>query len=131
MGMSSATATPTTTTSSFTSSATNTTTTTTTTTTTISSIFGIIMGVPDVVKEKIGEIKDLGALDRDGLAAAVKEYYDLSCATFSERFDIEHQVMKNDMEIPALEMEVNDMHGKFIIPKLKKVRTFQLTSGEE
>merc|ERR1712080_26415 len=70
---------------------------------TSSSIFGIIMGVPDFVKEKIGEIKDLGALDRDGLAAAVKEYYDLSCATFSERFDIEHQVKKNDMEIHALE----------------------------
>merc|ERR1712080_474033 len=88
-------------------------------------------GCADVVKEKIGEIKDLGALDRDGLAAAVKEYYDLSCATFSERFDIEDQVKKNDMEIHALEMEVNDMHGKFIIPKLKKVHSFQLTSGEE
>merc|ERR1712179_287847 len=60
-----------------------------------------------------------------------QEYYDLSCATFSERFDIEHQVKKNDMEIHTLEMEVNDMHGKFIIPKLKKVHTFQLTSGEE
>ena len=38
---------------------------------------------------------------------------------------------KNDMEIHALEMEVNDMHGKFIIPKLKKVHNFKLMGGEE
>jgi len=88
-------------------------------------------GVPDVVKEKLGEIKDLAGLDKDALAAVVKEYYDLSVATFSERFDVEHQVKKNDMEIHALEMEVNDMHGKFIIPKLKKVHNFKLMGGEE
>jgi len=35
------------------------------------------------------------------------------------------------MEIHALEMEVNDMHGKFIIPKLKKVHNFKLMGGEE
>lgn len=52
------------------------------------------MGVPDVVKEKLGEIKDLAGLDKDALAAVVKEYYDLSVATFSERFDVEHQVKK-------------------------------------
>jgi hypothetical protein len=85
----------------------------------------------DVVKEKLGEIKDLAGLDKDALAAVVKEYYDLSVATFSERFDVEHQIKKNDMEIHALEMEVNDMHGKFIIPKLKKVHNFKLMGGEE
>lgn len=35
------------------------------------------------------------------------------------------------MEIHALEMEVNDMHGKFIIPKLKKVHAFKLMGNEE
>jgi hypothetical protein len=89
------------------------------------------MGVPDIVKEKLGEMKDLAALDKDGLEAVVKEYYQLSVDSFSERFDVEHQVKKNDMEIHALEMEVNDMHGKFIIPKLKKVHNFKLMGGEE
>jgi len=89
------------------------------------------MGVPDIVKEKLGEMKDLGGLDKDGLEAVVKEYYQLSVDSFSERFDVEHQVKKNDMEIHALEMEVNDMHGKFIIPKLKKVHNFKLMGGEE
>ena len=41
------------------------------------------------------------------------------------------QVKKNQMEIHALELEVNDMHGKFIIPQLKKVNNFKLMGGEE
>jgi len=35
------------------------------------------------------------------------------------------------MEIHSLEMDVNDMHGKFIVPKLKKVPNFKLMKGEE
>jgi len=88
------------------------------------------MGVPDIVKEKIGEIKDMSGMDKAALEALVKEYYQLSVSSFSDRFDVEHQVKKNDMEIHALEMEVNDMHGKFIIPKLKKVHNWQ-HGGEE
>jgi len=89
------------------------------------------MGVPDIVKEKIGDIKDMSGMDKAALEALVKEYYQLSVSSFSDRFDVEHQVKKNDMEIHALEMEVNDMHGKFIIPKLKKVSNFALMGGEE
>jgi len=89
------------------------------------------MGVPDIVKEKIGDIKDMSGMDKAALEALVKEYYQLSVSSFSDRFDVEHQVKKNEMEIHALEMEVNDMHGKFIIPKLKKVSNFKLMGGEE
>ncbi len=46
-------------------------------------------------------------------------------------FFLASQVKKNQMEIHALELEVNDMHGKFIIPQLKKVNNFKLMGGEE
>lgn len=50
------------------------------------------MGVPDAVKEKLGDMKDVSGLSKDELAALVKQYYDQSCAIFGEKFDMEHQV---------------------------------------
>ena len=50
------------------------------------------MGVPDIVKEKVGEIKDMSGMDKAALEALVKEYYQLSVSSFSDRFDVEHQV---------------------------------------
>merc|ERR1712211_130073 len=47
------------------------------------------------------------------------------------KFNMEHEIKKNEVEIHALELEVNDMHGKFIIPQLKKVSNFKLMGGEE
>ena len=44
----------------------------------------------------------------------------------SEKYDVEYSVKLRDMQIHDLEMEVSDMRGKFIIPKLKKVHTFKL-----
>lgn len=48
----------------------------------------------------------------------------------SEKYDMEYSVRVRDMQIHELEMEVSDMRGKFIIPKLKKVHTFKLMDNE-
>jgi len=47
-----------------------------------------------------------------------------------EFFDVEHNVKVRDMQIQELEIEVSDMRGKFVIPKLKKVHTFKLNPDE-
>ncbi len=52
-------------------------------------------------------------------------------ATEGEVYDINYGVRVRDMQIQELEMEVSDMRGKFIIPKLKKVHNFKLMGGEE
>ncbi len=52
-------------------------------------------------------------------------------ASESSRFDMEHAVRLREMQIQELEMEVSDMRGKFIIPKLKKVHNFKLMGGDE
>ena len=70
-------------------------------------------------------------MDKEALAAVIKQLYDQSCAVFAEKFNMEHEVKKNEQEIHDLELEVDDMHGKFIIPQLKKVSNFKLMSGEE
>jgi len=89
------------------------------------------MAIPDAVKEKVGEMPSIADMDKEALAAVIKQLYDQSCAVFAEKFNMEHEVKKNEQEIHDLELEVNDMHGKFIIPQLKKVSNFKLMSGEE
>jgi len=89
------------------------------------------MATPDAVKDKVGEMPAIADMDKEALAAIIKQLYDQSCAVFAEKFNMEHEVKKNEQEIHDLELEVNDMHGKFIIPQLKKVSNFKLMSGEE
>lgn len=52
-------------------------------------------------------------------------------ASEGEVYDVNYAVKLRDMQINELEMEVSDMRGKFIIPKLKKVHNFKLMGGEE
>ena len=52
-------------------------------------------------------------------------------AAEGEVYDVNYAVKLRDMQINELEMEVSDMRGKFIIPKLKKVHNFKLMGGEE
>lgn len=80
------------------------------------------MGVPEAVLEKVGSLPDVGSMSKDDLAKLCKELYDRSCNVFGEKFDVEYQVKKRDMEIHNLEMETSESHGTFKIPKLKKVR---------
>jgi len=89
------------------------------------------MAIPDAVKNKIGDMPAVADMDKDALAVVIKQLYDQSCSVFAEKFQMEHEIKKNEMEIHELELEVNDMHGKFIIPALKKVNNFKLMGGEE
>merc|ERR1712112_318005 len=91
----------------------------------------ITMAIPDSVKAKVGEMPDVSSMSKEDLAALVKQMYDQSCAVFGEKFDMEYQVKKMDMEIHNLEMETSESHGTFKIPKLKKVNKFKMMGDEE
>ena len=84
------------------------------------------MGVPEAVLEKVGSLPDIASMSKDDLAVLCKKLYDQSCSVFGEKFDVEYQVKKRDMEIHNLEMETSESHGTFKIPKLKKVRKQKL-----
>merc|ERR1712058_219317 len=75
----------------------------------------ITMAIPDSVKAKVGEMPDVSSMSKEDLAAPVKQMYDQSCAVFGEKFDMEYQVKKMDMEIHNLEMEPSEstVHSKF------------------
>ena len=89
------------------------------------------MGVPEAVLNKVGSLPDIGSMSKDDLANLCKELYAKSCNVFGEKFDVEYQVKKRDMEIHNLEMETSESHGTFKIPKLKKVNKFKMMEGEE
>merc|ERR1712055_476210 len=89
------------------------------------------MGVPEAVLENFGALPDVSAMSKDDLAALCKQLYEKSCAVFGEKFDMEYQVKKMDMEIRNLEMETSESHGTFKIPKLKKVNKFKMMGDEE
>jgi len=88
------------------------------------------MGIPAEVMARIGEAKSLEGLSPEELMAVVKEYYDRWIASEDEKYDIEYSVKLRDLQIQELEMEVSDMRGKFILPKLKKVHAFKLMNEE-
>merc|ERR1712211_136966 len=91
----------------------------------------LIMGVPGAVLNKVGSLPDIGSMSKDDLANLCKELYAKSCNVFGEKFDVEYQVKKRDMEIHNLDMETSESHGTFKIPKLKKVNKFKMMEGEE
>merc|ERR1712089_3985 len=90
----------------------------------------ITMAIPDSVKAKVGEMPDVSSMSKEDLAALVKQMYDQSCAVFGEKFDMEYQVKKMDMEIHNLEMETSESHGTFKIPKLKKATSTMKGAGK-
>ena len=99
-------------------------------TTNLSPIQDSKMGVPEAVLEKVGSLPDIAAMSKDDLSALCKKLYDQGCSVFGEKFDVEYQVKKRDMEIHNLEMETSESHGTFKIPKLKKVNKFKAMEGE-
>ncbi|TRY72138.1 hypothetical protein TCAL_00204 [Tigriopus californicus] len=87
--------------------------------------------VPQIVLQRVGDPKSLEGVSDDELKAILKEYYDRWVNTENTLYDIQYGVRLNDMQIQELEMELSDMRGKFILPKLKKVHNFKLMGGDE
>jgi len=86
---------------------------------------------PAEVLARVGDAKTLDGLSDDDLKAVLKEYYERWVEAESSKYDVERDVHIKEMQIHDLEMEVSDMRGKFILPKLKKVHNFKLMGGEE
>jgi hypothetical protein len=84
------------------------------------------MAIPAEVQARLGEPVSVEGMDAEKVKAVLKQLYERWVGSESEKYDIEYAVKVRDMQIHDLEMEVSDMRGKFIIPKLKKVHTFKL-----
>jgi len=91
------------------------------------------MAIPAEVQARLGSCPVEGVTDMsaDQVKEALKTLYERWVGAESTKYDIEYTVKVRDMQIHDLEMEVSDMRGKFIIPKLKKVMKFHQDTDEE
>jgi len=82
------------------------------------------MAIPPEVEARLGPAITVEGMDAEQIKATLKTLYERWVGAESSKYDIEYTVKVRDMQIHDLEMEVSDMRGKFIIPKLKKVAKY-------
>merc|ERR1711915_997644 len=78
-----------------------------------------------IIDERCGQPKNLDGANEETLRAIVKEYFDHIAAVESDKYDIEMETIRKDYEINELNIQVNDLRGKFIKPTLKKVSKYE------
>ncbi|CAL4155182.1 unnamed protein product, partial [Meganyctiphanes norvegica] len=77
------------------------------------------------VMDRCGEAKTIDGIPLEELIDIVKQYHERSYLNESQKWDLEFDVRRSDLEIHELNSRVNDLRGKFQKPKLKKVSQYE------
>ncbi|XP_065226299.1 troponin I-like isoform X2 [Planococcus citri] len=78
-----------------------------------------------IIEERCGKPKIIDDANEEQLKSIIKQYYDRIHKCESQKWDLEYEVRKRDIEITDLNSQVNDLRGKFIKPTLKKVSKYE------
>ncbi|XP_018011125.1 troponin I isoform X9 [Hyalella azteca] len=78
-----------------------------------------------IIDERCGQPKNLDGANEEQLKAICKEYHERLFLCESQKWDLEYEVRRRDYEINELNIQVNDLRGKFIKPTLKKVSKYE------
>jgi len=78
-----------------------------------------------IIDERCGKPKSLEGANEDQMRTIIKSYYERIHNIADKSFDIEKEIMVKDYEINELNIQVNDLRGKFIKPTLKKVSKYE------
>ncbi|XP_045620316.1 troponin I isoform X6 [Procambarus clarkii] len=78
-----------------------------------------------IIDQRCGQAKNLDGANEEQLRAIIKEYYDHAAQIESDKYDVELEIIRKDYEINELNIQVNDLRGKFIKPTLKKVSKYE------
>ncbi|XP_065363869.1 troponin I isoform X2 [Calliphora vicina] len=78
-----------------------------------------------IIEERCGSPRNLSDASEDSLRDICKKYYDKVLQLEDQKYDVEYQVARKDMEINDLNAQVNDLRGKFVKPALKKVSKYE------
>jgi len=78
-----------------------------------------------IIDQRCGQAKNLDGANEDQLREFIEKYHKKSGCLESEKYDIELEIMRKDYEINELNIQVNDLRGKFIKPTLKKVSKYE------
>merc|ERR1712045_44047 len=78
-----------------------------------------------VIDQRCGKPSSTDGMSESELRALCQTYQDRICAIESDKYDTEKRVEFKDYEITELNIAVNDLRGKYIKPKLKKVSKYE------
>jgi len=78
-----------------------------------------------IIDQRCGQPKNLEGANDEQLKAICKEYHERLFLCESQKWDLEYEVRRRDYEINELNIQVNDLRGKFIKPTLKKVSKYE------
>merc|ERR1712168_658439 len=78
-----------------------------------------------IIDERCGQAKSLDGANEDQLKEIVTEYHNHMAKCEGGKYDLELEIMRKDYEINELNIQVNDLRGKFIKPTLKKVSKYE------
>lgn len=78
-----------------------------------------------IIEERCGKPKNLDDASEDDLRAIVTEYKARIDELESLKWDLEYATLRKEYEINELNIQVNDLRGKFVKPTLKKVSKYE------
>ncbi|RXG73194.1 Troponin I [Armadillidium vulgare] len=78
-----------------------------------------------IIDQRCGQPKILEGANEETLKQICKEYHERLFLCESQKWDLEYEVRRRDYEINELNIQVNDLRGKFIKPTLKKVSKYE------
>ncbi|KAH9415404.1 troponin wings up A [Dermatophagoides pteronyssinus] len=78
----------------------------------------------EMLLKRCGQAKNLDGLNADALKKVCQEYHDRLAKLEDNKYDLECEVRQKDYLINELQVQVNDMRGKFLKPALKKVSKY-------
>merc|ERR1719431_1944577 len=78
-----------------------------------------------IIEQRCGQPKNLEGANEELLKAICKEFHERLFLCESQKWDLEYDVRRRDYEINELNIQVNDLRGKFIKPTLKKVSKYE------
>jgi len=78
-----------------------------------------------IIDERCGYPKDVDDAEEGQIREVLAAYHDKINRLESQKWDLEFDVRKKEFEINELNIQVNDLRGKFIKPSLKKVSKYE------
>ena len=78
-----------------------------------------------VISERTGQKKNFENMSEEELKSVCRQMHDRLGKLESEKWDMETNVSRKELEIHQLSTQVSDMRGKFVKPPLKRVPKYQ------
>jgi len=79
-----------------------------------------------IIEERCGKPKNVeDASEADQIKAVLEAYHERIVKLEDAKYDLEYAVKIKDYEINELNIQVNDLRGKFVKPTLKKVSKYE------